>query len=308
MTLTLRTHVAVPRYDRDGEAFNHGDVERDSGDVFVTNPARSTVEVIAARDRDFFHKRSIADVPGAGGLLCSRGSGDRTRLVFVTARDPGRIRVLDAGTGALRRDIAVGPAPNGLACDSRGGQLLVADIEDHSVKLVRPEDGKTLWVTQMPGRPRWPCLDRAGDRYLVNIKDPAVVVAMDARSGTITATWPISAGGPHGLDIDEAGRRLFVTCDSGTAVVLDLTNGREIASVAIAGGADVTWYNSALGRLYVAIPKPGVVDVVDCRVMRIAERVNTEPGTRGSAFDPDRQRLYVFLAKSGQIAVYDEAP
>jgi len=52
MSLTLRTHVAVTRYDREGEAFNHGDVERDSGDVFVTNPARGAVEVIASRDGD----------------------------------------------------------------------------------------------------------------------------------------------------------------------------------------------------------------------------------------------------------------
>ena len=311
MSLKLRTHVAVPGYAGDAEAFNHGDVDREGGHVFVTNPGRESVEVIAGRDGDFFHKRSIGDIPGAGGLLCSHGpagAGSRKTLVFVTARDPGRIRVLDAGTGSRVSDIPVGPAPNGLAYDPRGGQLLVADIDDHTVRLLSPQDGKTLWKTPMPGRPRWPCLDRVGDRYFVNIKDPGVVVAMDARSGAITATWPISSGGPHGLDIDEKGRRLFVSCDAGAVVVLDLANGKEVGSVAIAGGADVTWYNSALARLYVSIPKPGVVDVVDCKGMRIAERITAEPGTRGSAFDPDRQRLYVFLAKSGRIAVYDETP
>jgi DNA-binding beta-propeller fold protein YncE len=216
--------------------------------------------------------------------------------------------VLDATTGLLVKDIPVGPGPNGLAYDPRRGELLVADIGgDHSVRLLSPRDGTTRWTTAMPGRPRWPCLDAAGERYFVAIRDPAVVVGMDARSGSITATWPISTSGPHGLDIDPERRRLFVSCDGGSVVVLDLADGTEIASVAIAGGADVTWYNGRLARLYVSIPKPGVVDVLDCTAMRVAEQISAEPGTRGSAFDPDRQRLYVFLAKSGRIAVYDEA-
>ena len=311
MSLTLRTHVAVPRYDREGEAFNHGDVERDSGDVFVTNPARGAVEVIAARDGDRggpHHARSITGLPGAGGLLCSQGAAAGSgRLVFVTIRDPGRIRVLDAATGATVRDIDVGPAPNGLAFDPRDGRLLVADIKDHSIRLISPRDGATVWTNAaIPGRPRWAVLDQSRDRYLVNIREPTVVVALDARTGAVTATWAIASKGPHGIDIDDQGGRLFVSCDGGTVSVLDLATGTQTASVAIAGGADVTWYNPALERLYVSIPDPGVVDVVDCRKMRIAERITAEPGTRGSAFDPPRQRLYVFLAKSGRIAVYDE--
>ena len=164
-----------------------------------------------------------------------------------------------------------------------------------------------MWANAaIPGRPRWAVLDQSRDRYLVNIREPTVVVALDARTGAVTATWAIASKGPHGIDIDDQGGRLFVSCDGGTVSVLDLATGTQTASVAIAGGADVTWYNPALERLYVSIPDPGVVDVVDCRKMRIAERITAEPGTRGSAFDPPRQRLYVFLAKSGRIAVYDE--
>lgn len=311
MTLRLRTHVAIARYDHEGEAFNHGDVERDTGDVFVTDPAQNAVEVITSREGDASaHARSITGLPGAGGLLCSHGgTGTRQRLVFVTTREPGTIRVIDARTGASVREILVGPAPNGLAYDPRGGRLLVADIKDHSIRLLSPGDGTTVWTTtEVPGRPRWAVLDRTRDRFLVNIREPAVVIGLEARSGAVTSTWPISSTGPHGIDIDEERERLFVSCDGGSVKVLDLASGAETASVEIAGGADVTWYNSARDRLYVSIPDPGVVDVVDCSALRIAERVTSEPGTRGSAFDPRRQRLYVFLAKTGRIAVYDEEP
>src|SRR5438477_409558 len=110
MSLTLRTHVAVPRYDPEGEAFNHGGVERDSS---------------------------------------------------------------------------------------------------------------TVWANAaIPGRPRWAVLDQSRDRYLVNIREPTVVVALDARTGAVTATWAIASKGPHGIDIDDQGGRIFVSCDGGTVSVL----------------------------------------------------------------------------------------
>jgi DNA-binding beta-propeller fold protein YncE len=307
MSLKLRTHVAVPGYDPSAEQFNHGDVDTDSGSVYVTAPGRNAVEVLEWRDGDVRHVRSIGDITAAGGLLCSFGPDGRgERRVFVTARDPGRIRVLSAASGKVDRDVPVGPAPNGLAYDPRNGRLLVADIGDHSIRLIEPREGRTVWTAQPPGRPRWPVLDRARDRYLVNIREPAVVAVLDAQSGEIVATWPIPVAGPHGIDIDTKGDRAYVSCDGGAVFAVDLETGREAGQVAIAGAADVTWFNAARQRLYVCIPNPGFVDVIDVASMRLDERITTEPGTRGSALDSERQRLYVFLAKTGRIAVYDE--
>jgi hypothetical protein len=56
----------------------------------------------------------------------------------------------------------------------------------------------------------------------------------------------------------------------------------------------------------VAICEPGLVEVVDCRAMAVAERIVTEPGAHTAALDPVRQRLYVFLPRSCRAAVYEE--
>jgi len=50
--------------------------------------------------------------------------------------------VLDAVTYELRNEIAVGPKPNGLAWDSSRRQLLVADVEEHSARLLDPLGGQ----------------------------------------------------------------------------------------------------------------------------------------------------------------------
>ena len=309
--LKLRTQVAISRYDCERGAFNHGDVDWESGDLFIAHPSMNTIEIVAARDgtaASFYHKGSLRKSPGAGGLLCSQRAEDPHpgKLIFVAARDAGKVQVFDAA-GSLVSEIQTGPAPGGLAYDQRGGRLLVADINDHSARLLAPRDGRTLWATQLPGRPLWCGFDRAGDRFLVNIREPAGVAVLDAANGTLVSMWQISAKGPHGVDIDQERRRAFVACDSGTVVCIDLArDGEEIGRVPIAGAADATWYNRRLDRLYVTIPDPGVVDVIDCRTMKVVDRIAAEPGTTGSAFDPVRQRLFVFLPKTGRVAVYDE--
>jgi hypothetical protein len=56
----------------------------------------------------------------------------------------------------------------------------------------------------------------------------------------------------------------------------------------------------------VAIGKPGVVDVIDGRELSVVQNVVTEEGAHTTAFDSQRNRLYVFLPQSCQAAVYEE--
>jgi hypothetical protein len=58
--------------------------------------------------------------------------------------------------------------------------------------------------------------------------------------------------------------------------------------------------------LYVAIGRPGVVDVVDTREMALAQELPTEAGAHTTAFDRTRHLLYVFLPSRCQAAVYEE--
>ena len=88
-------------------------------------------------------------------------------------------------------------------------------------------------------------------------------------------------------------------------MILDLSTGQELARVPIAGTPDAIWHNHRLGRLYVAINEPGLIDVVNTKTMRVDERIPTEVGAHTTAYDALRQRLYVFLP-SCRTALYEE--
>ncbi len=296
MALQLRGYVALPPHRAGG--FDHGDVHNDSGRVFVAHTAFGTVDVIDA-DR----LQSVDTVPGCpegSGVLCT----DDT--VFAAARGAAKVLLLDPQSLVVRSEIGVGPKPNGLAWDPDRRQLLVADVEDNRARLLDPTTGETLAKTLLPGRPRWCVFDRARDRFLVNIREPACVVSLAGGPAESVARIDVSAAGPHGLDLDAGADRAFVACDAASLIVLDLSRNQELARVPIGGEPDAIWFNAQRNLVYVAIGKPGMIDVVDCRRNDVAERVTTEEGAHTTAFDAVHQRLYVFLPGTSRTAVYEE--
>ncbi len=296
MALVAHGAIVLPAHAAGG--FDHGDVVRATGMVFVAHPANGTVEVL-----DGPAGRHLATVPGcpeASGVLCAEDAG----LVFAAARGGGRVLVLRAVDGTVVREAAVGPRPNGLAWDAGRARLLVADVEDLRARLLDPASGVAVANRPLPGRPRWCVVDTAGDRFLVNVRDPACVTLLDARDLAEVGRWPVSSPGPHGLDLDPATGRAFVACDGGLLVALDLRTGREVGSVPLAGEPDAVWFHPAARRLYVAIGRPGLVQVIDTDALALTQEVATEEGAHTTAFDPVRSLLYVFLPQSGQAAMY----
>ncbi len=297
-TLLLCQYIDLPAHP-EGD-FDHGDVYLANGHVFIANTAAGTLEVIDGER--LCHLEAIPGCPEASGVLCAQEEG----MVFAAARGAGKLLVIDAVFTTVLREVAVGSRPNGLAWDSRRKHLLVADVHDNTARLVDPQAGLVRATVELPGRPRWAVYHQAGDRFLVNIREPAVVAVLEAESFSLVGQLPVSGAGPHGLDLGQDGHQAFVACDGGSMVTLDSSTGSELAQVSIAGAPDAIWHNHRLGRLYVAIEDPGLIDVVNTATMTVEEQIQTEPGAHTTAFDALRQRLYVFLP-SCRVAVYEES-
>lgn len=298
MALTLRGFINLQPHMPGG--FDHADVHLQSGWVFVAHTATGTVEVIDGQE-----SRQLATVkgcPDASGVLCAQDEG----LVFAAARGAGKVLVIEARAGTVVKELMVGPRPNALAWDSGRQRLLVADVEDLSGRLIDSATGSLVQLIMLPGRPRWAVYHAERDRFLVNIREPATVLVLAGKDGAQMEAWPVSSDGPHGLDTDLAGGKAFVACDGGMIVALDLASGREIARAPIAGEPDVVWHNPSRNRLYVAIGKPGLIEVVDTRLLTPVEKVTTEEGAHTMAFDQICQRLYVFLPRTCRAAVYED--
>src|SRR6516164_7127137 len=116
--LALRAYVDLPPPAGDGTSeFDHGDVHRATGRVFVAHTAANMVEVVDGLSNK--HVMTIPGCPEGSGVLCAQEEG----AVFAAARGAGKALVIEARSGRVLGEIAVGPRPNGLAWDTERKRL-----------------------------------------------------------------------------------------------------------------------------------------------------------------------------------------
>jgi DNA-binding beta-propeller fold protein YncE len=298
--LTLVGQIPLPAHSDGG--FDHGDVHLPTGRVFVAHTANGTLEVIDGEHQTL--EQTLPDCPEASGVLSAHGATD---LIFAAARGDGNLLVIEPLSCRVIRLVPVGPRPNGLAWDPVREQVLVADVQTYDARLIDPHTGACVTIHELPGRPRWCVYDAPRDRFLVNVREPACVVALSGENLHQVSLIDHLPAGPHGLDVDRARNRAFVACDAAAVAVLDLSADREIARVPIAGEPDAIWYSAAARLLYVAIGNPGLIDVVDGSTLSVVEEVTTEEGAHTTAFDSQLHRLYAFLPRSCKATVYQES-
>jgi DNA-binding beta-propeller fold protein YncE len=301
MTLRRVGFAAVPPGPRHG--FDHADVSRALGRMYVAHTGADCVDVFDARRGRFL--RSLHGLPGVAGVLVD----DAHDRIFTTDRGAATVSVFRRSDERLLGRVEVGAHPNALAYDRRRRRLYTFNLgeplgENCTVSVVDPVSMCVAHELPLPGRPRWALYDAEHDRIYANILDPPQVVVIDARRAAVDTALGVPCEGPHGLWLDDG--RLYCAADGGRLVVLERESGEVLASMPLPGVPDVVMHDPSLHRLYVAVGDPGLVCSFDTAELRLVEIVTTEAGAHTMGWDPDRRRLWVFCPRSHGAAIFEE--
>ena len=236
---------------------------------------------------------------------------NETDLVFTSNRGEKTVGVFQHGQEKKLEKVRVGGDPNALAFDPSLNNLLAANVSrpDDPVPITASiVDVKKNILTAdilMPGRTRWAVFDKKAERFYINIAKPSQIVAVVSLDPDgVAASYDIPAAGPHGLDIDVEGRRLFCACDQGVLLTVDLHTGKASHPSDLTGPPDVIFYNSQLEHLYVASGHPGAIDVFNTNTMKRVETVKTEEGAHTIGYNPENNKVYAFLPETHRATVY----
>jgi DNA-binding beta-propeller fold protein YncE len=306
MPLQHRGFVALPTHAKPG-GFDHAAVHDPTGRMYVAHTANDAVDVIdIATER---YVGSTGNLPGVAGVLIVPGPD----LIVTSNRGENTIGFFSPNGRAEVDRVGVGVRPNGLAFDPRRARLLVAHVGDptipgsYTVSIVDVHARKRRADLPVAGRTRWAIYDPVSDAFYVNIADPPQIVVIGASEPIgVRRVLAMPHAGPHGLDLDVAGRRLFCACDAGVLLEVHVDSGAILGTETLAGVPDVVFVDAALDRLYVAIGDPGVIDVFDTRPLRRHETIPTESGAHTLASDAARHLVYAFLPASHRAAVYED--
>jgi hypothetical protein len=296
--MSLKTVGIIEIPDAANSEFDHGAFDAKTRRIFVAHTGRDCIEVI-----DHDAGRHIATLPGfpeAAGVVADGGA------VLVTNRGAASLAWLDAHSLETHAVLKTGPRPNGVAIVPEQDLAIVASIGDdrNGAKLeVFSRDGRHHSL-DLPGRPRWCVTDAAAKRVFLAIREPSMILVAGLPELGDVAHWRLPHGGAHGVDIDHERGRLYVACDDGALVEVDIGSGAACGQWPIAENPDVTFFNPATGLVHVAIGKPGLVQTIDPRT-GASSRTITGAGAHTTALAaPDR--LYVFSpSHRGALAFMD---
>lgn len=256
----------------------------------------------------------------------------------------GTLSVVDTATNKPEREIAVGEKPSGVALDTQDGKYFVGTLTgvtfidsktlEKSGFVATPgptdamvyadgklyvghDDGSELWVIDVksakltgsiaiPGVPE--IVDADGKHLYQNIKDKNEVALIDVSTGKVTATWPTPAtDAPHGLALDAAHARLYISGHSSKVTVLSTLDGKSLAPIDIGDGrSDQTALDTGTGRLY--IPSSGRLVVVQTSDGKVLGEAPIPKGCHSVAVDPSTHLVWIAYADDKASYVQAFAP
>ena len=167
---------------------------------------------------------AVLKVPGrVVGLATSSDAGGS---LYAAVGKPSRLLLLSMHPLSIRSSVALrGGEPSGLLYEAGEHSLYVESLSGHSVARLDSRDGKTIAVAHLKGDLAQMAGDGRGTLYVANATGDAIDVIA---TGKMTSTGAIptpDCHAPTGIDLDPVGRRLFVACGNGMALVIDTDMG-----------------------------------------------------------------------------------
>jgi len=155
----------------------------------------------------------------------------------------------DTKTMATVKSIEVQGGPDGIMFDPFNGRVYVWSHRAPNATVINAADGSIAGTIDIDGAPEQSVTDGKGHIY-VDVEDKANIAAIDAKTMTVTAHYPLGDKGstPAGLAFDVKNRILFVACRQpapGVMVMMSADDGKVLGTVPLAGGSDGAVFNPA---------------------------------------------------------------
>jgi outer membrane protein assembly factor BamB len=138
-----------------------------------------------------------------------------SKRVFVFNGDPKSATVIDPASGTVVKSIAMGGGPEFAVADGKG--MVYNNIEDKNEVVAIDSSTLTIksrWPVTPAGQPTALAMDREHRRLFSAGRNPQMLVILNADSGKVVQSFPISAGADASVYEPETGL-IFVSTREG---------------------------------------------------------------------------------------------
>jgi DNA-binding beta-propeller fold protein YncE len=251
------------------------------------------------------HSTEVSVVDVGKKQIVGRITGLDTSHGIVTVPELGRgyadsgntktVVVFDLNTLKPITTLPVGEDSDAMTYDPKTRRVFVMNADGTSFTAIDAANDKALSTVSLGGKPESAVSDGAG-RIYINLASTGEMAVVDAATMKIVARWPLAGcESPHGLAIDVATHRLFVSCENQIMQVVSGDTGKLVASLPIGKGTDAAAFDP-VRKLAFSSNGDGTLSIVaekgpDTYVA--LPSVTTMPGARTMTVDPASGRLFL---------------
>lgn len=253
--------------------------------VQVVDPSKGTV-IAEIPNTTGVHGIALAHDLGKGYTSNGR---DNTVTVFdlKTLKETGRI-TLDAAKN-----------PDAILYDPFSKHIFTFNGGSSNTTVIDATTDKVVGNTPLDGKPEFAATDGKGKVY-VNIEDKSELTAIDAKTGSVANTWPLTGcEEPSGLAIDEKHHRLFAGCHNKVMAVVNAETGKVVTTVPIGEGVDANAFDPGT-ELAFSSNGDGTLTVVhedSPDKFSVAQNAQTQRFARTMALDTNNHDVYLVTAE-----------
>jgi DNA-binding beta-propeller fold protein YncE len=273
--------------------------EPEHGRVYLARGGGVLVVDVAAKTLSM-----LTIAPGTGKMHAAVPL-DGGALLLVTDGTANVAHLIDANTGALVADIAVGQKPDAALFDPASGLAAVMNGHSGDVTLIDPGSRKPVASVAIGGALELGTADGKG-RIYVNIEDQNQIAVIDTKTRTLVGRYALpGCDGPTGIAYAADASVLISACANKVAKVIDAATGADVGTLAIGAGPDTVIYDPKRRLAFIPCGRDGVLEVIAVngpKDVSVNQTLPTQIGARTGAVDPATGVVYLPAAK------YDPGP
>jgi YVTN family beta-propeller protein len=250
----------------------------------------------------------VAGFPGGThgtAIVASAGYG------YTDDGRAGEVGAFDLRTLKVQRRIKAEPGADSMAFDSSSGHVFVIDGDSGDVTVIDPRTNTAVATVRVGGGLETGAAGGDGKLY-VNGAERSELVRIDTATDRVDARWPIpQCTSPHGLALDVAAHRAFVSCVNNVLTVVDTHDGHTVATLPIGSGSDAAAFDPVRKRLFSSNGRDGTITVILERgpdsFVALGD-IPTAVSARTMAVDPQSGRLFLAAAAVDKSVAQTPAP
>ena len=294
--------IPLPQAPGNIEYFDYLSVDADARRVYISHGTE--VDVVNADDYSLVGR--IGGLQRCHGIVVIKELGKG----YITDGDGQKVVIFDLNNLRVTGEVKTNqPDTDSIIYDPASKYLFTINGNSKTATAIDPVKETVVKTLDLGGGAEQPAVDGQGMLYSNN-QEKNDIVAIDTRTLTIKARWPVAPSGtPVALGMDAKNRRLF-SAGRGplTLVMMDAENGKVIQSFPISVGVDAVAFEPDTGFVFVST-REGRVHVYheDSRdKLTPIQVLMTEYGAKTMALDPKTHNIWVTTSDFGQPATPTE--